>query len=603
MMPAGKDSMTQDAELKRLSEDWSAVLTEQSAKLAAVSGTTEQEFLDIGGRLQDFYQRGLGISGLASEMVGEVAGDHVTGAMRGLGEMLDDMGCYVKRAQNEIQVSADTLREILELLAKVSDPLSGFKKVNKVLRMLGISTKIESARLGQSAAGFDTLASDVAELSVQVNDKAAVILKRKEELARTIEQTLTGVLNSGARQHDQVMAILARTRGSLQALTEINTRCSSSVATVSAVSDEVYRSIGDVVMSMQAHDIVRQQIEHVDEALTDLKHGLSAGTAGADTAAAVCELQIAQLRHAEAELDDAVTTIIDGMREIARKQSGLSAQTSSMAGMADQTGGSFFSEMEKDISVVSDALLDSSKVNQALCVAMATVAQTVGEIATFVGDIEKIGEEIKLIALNAQIKSAYTGDEGAALGVLAEAIQRLSIDAIDHTGAVSATLQAISAVTDRLNEGVGAEASGLESEVHGMVRTLSGLLQTLRQVNDTLQHSLRDMDDSVTRLSCDIEQVVAGVTVHRKVSQVLETAVGEIAAVVAQARKLAPASPGAGNLDQLTQRYTMQSERRIHESLSGVHAGRDASPRPLTVAAAPPPAATEDDLGGNVELF
>ena len=66
--------------------------------------------------------------------------------------------------------------------------------------------------------------------------------------------------------------------------------------------------------------------------------------------------------------------------------------------------------------------------------------ETVGEIATFVGDIEKIGEEIKLIALNAQIKSAYTGDEGAALGVLAEAIQRLSIDAIDHTGAVSAYL-------------------------------------------------------------------------------------------------------------------------------------------------------------------
>ena len=82
--------------------------------------------------------------------------------------------------------------------------------------MLGISTKIESARLGQSAAGFDTLASDVGELSVQVNDKAAMILKRKDELARTIEQTLTGVLNSGAQQHDQVMAILARTRASLR---------------------------------------------------------------------------------------------------------------------------------------------------------------------------------------------------------------------------------------------------------------------------------------------------------------------------------------------------------------------------------------------------
>jgi len=599
MIAAGNDTSRQESELRRLSQGWSTVLAKAAAELSVISGTTEDEFLAIGGRLQDFYQRGLGISGLASEMVGEVAGDHVTGAMDGLGDMLDHMEHYVDRSQNEIEGSAQTLREILGLLEKVGGPLSGFKKVNKVLRMLGISTKIESARLGQSAAGFDTLASDVGELSVQVNDKAAFIMKRKDDLARAIEHTLSGVLESGAQQHDKVIEVLGRTKRSLQALTEINTRCSSSVAAVSAVSDEVYRSIGDVVMSMQAHDIVRQQIEHVEEALSELKRGLATESAGAEAAATICELQTAQLRHAADELDGAVRIIIESLREVARKQSGLSTQTSGMAGMADQAGGSFFTEMERDISVVSDALLESSKVNQALCVAMGTVAETVGEIATFVGDIEKIGEEIKLIALNAQIKSAYTGDEGAALGVLAEAIQRLSIDAIDHTGAVSDTLQGIIAVTDRLSEGVSVETTGLESEVHDLVETLSGLVQTLRQVNDTLHHSLRRMDDSVTQLSSDIEQVIGGITVHRKVAQVLEQSIGELSGVVAQARRLAPAGV-AGNLDQLAQRYTMQSERRIHESLSGSGAGRR---EPTLSAPAPPAAANDDDLGGNVELF
>ncbi|UPU37604.1 methyl-accepting chemotaxis protein [Geomonas paludis] len=598
MIAGGNDSGTRDAEVRALAPGWSGILAKAAVELAVIAGTTEDEFLAIGGRLQDFYQRGLGISGLASEMVGEVAGDQVIGAMDRLGEMLDHMGHYVDRAQNEIEGSAQTLREILGLLEKVSDPLSGFKKVNKVLRMLGISTKIESARLGQSAAGFDTLASDVGELSVQVNDKAAFIMKRKDDLAREIAQTLSGVLESGAQQHDRVIEVLARTRKSLQALTEINTRCSSSVALVSAVSDEVYRSIGDVVMSMQAHDIVRQQIEHVHEALDEVKQGLDAGSCGADATATICELQIAQLRHASDELDGAVRIIMESLREVARKQSGLSAQTSGMSGIADQAGGSFFTGMERDISVVSNALLESSKVNQALCVAMGTVAETVGEIATFVGDIEKIGEEIKLIALNAQIKSAYTGDEGAALGVLAEAIQRLSIDAINHTGAVSGTLQGIIGVTDRLSQGVSVETTGLESEVHGMVQTLSDLVQTLRQVNDTLQHSLHQMDDSVTRLSTDIEQVVSGITVHRKVAKVLEESIRAISGVATEARRLAPAGT-AGNLDQLAQRYTMQSERRIHESLNGPATGG----RMPTLSAPPPPAADEDELGGNVELF
>ena len=595
MISADKNAVSaaaSDAELDRLSAGWSRGLEGMAAELKVVAATTEDEFLAIGGRLQDFYQRGTGITALATEMLGEVAGAQVSQAMDGIAIMLDDMGRYVGNARQEIEASSGTLSEILALLEQVAGPLSGFKKVNKVLRMLGISTKIESARLGQSAAGFDTLASDVGDLAVQVNDKAGVILKRKDDLARAIEQTLTGVLNAGAQQHDLVLGILDKTRGSLSALTAINARCSSSVAGISAVSEEVSRSIGEVVMSMQTHDIVRQQIEHVDQTLSELKGRLAAGTAGAEEVAWVCELQSAQLRHASQELDGAVQAIIGNLRDVARQQSGLSAETRGMAGIADQTGGSFFSEMQKDISVVSAALLDSSKVNRSLCSAMGAVTDTVGEIASFVGDIEKIGEEIKLIALNAQIKSAYTGDEGAALGVLAEAIQRLSIDAIDHTTVVSRTLHEIITVTQGLNRGVRTDTSSLETEVRDMVQGLSSLLGVLQSVNETLLRSLTGMDDAVTHLSADIDRVTTGITVHRKVAQVLEGAVRGLGGITLEARRIAPASGAGANLDELASRYTMHSERKIHESLF------DAAS-----LSGPGPVCCDEELGGNVELF
>jgi len=590
MISADKNALpaASDAELDRLSAGWSRGLEGMAAELKVVAATTEDEFLAIGGRLQDFYQRGTGITALATEMLGEVAGEQVTQAMDGIANLLDEMGRYVANARQEIEASSATLSEILSLLEHVASPLSGFKKVNKVLRMLGISTKIESARLGQSAAGFDTLASDVGDLAVQVNDKAGVILKRKDDLTRAIEQTLSGVLNAGAQQHELVLGILDRTRGSLAALTEVNARCSSSVAGISAVSEEVSRSIGEVVMSMQTHDIVRQQIEHVDQALTELKGRLASGTAGADEVAWVCELQSAQLRHASKELDGAVQAIIGNLKEVARQQSGLSNETRGMAGIADQTGGSFFSEMQKDITVVTAALLDSSKVNRSLCRAMSTVTDTVGEIASFVGDIEKIGEEIKLIALNAQIKSAYTGDEGAALGVLAEAIQRLSIDAIDHTTVVSQTLHEIIAVTESLNNGVCSDSSVLEAEVRDMVQGLSSLLGLLQSVNETLLHSLSSMDDAVTHLSSDIDRVTTGITVHRKVAQVLEGAVRGLGGVMVEARRIAPAAGQGANLDELASRYTMHSERKIHESL--LDGGQVSGPGP-------------DSFDDNVELF
>jgi methyl-accepting chemotaxis protein len=590
MISADKNasSAASDAELHSLSAGWSRGLEGMAAELKVVAATTEDEFLAIGGRLQDFYQRGTEITALASEMLGEVAGEQVSQTMAGIANLLDEMGRYVGNARQEIEASSSTLSQILALLDQVAGPLSGFKKVNKVLRMLGISTKIESARLGQSAAGFDTLASDVGDLAVQVNDKAGVILKRKDDLARAIEQTLSGVLNAGAQQHDQVLGILDKTRGSLAALNGINARCSSSMSGISAVSEEVSRSIGEVVMSMQTHDIVRQQIEHVDEALTELKGRLASETAGADEVAWVCELQSAQLRHASQELDGAVQAIIGNLKDVARQQSGLSAETRGMAGIADQTGGSFFSEMQKDITVVTAALLDSSRVNLSLCGAMGTVTDTVGEIASFVGDIEKIGEEIKLIALNAQIKSAYTGDEGAALGVLAEAIQRLSIDAIDHTTVVSRTLHEIITVTQSLNNGVSSDTSDLEAEVREMVQGLSSLLGVLQSVNETLLRSLTNMDDAVTRLSSDIDRVTAGITVHRKVTQVLEGAVRGLGGVMVEARRIAPTAGQGANLDELASRYTMHSERKIHESL--LDGAQLSAPGP-------------DSFDDNVELF
>lgn len=73
------------------------------------------------------------------------------------------------------------------------------------------------------------------------------------------------------------------------------------------------------------------------------------------------------------------------------------------------------------------------------------VSATIAEMGNFVVDIEDVGAEIKLIALNASIKAARTGEQGRALGVLAMAIQRLSSEAREQTQAVSDALRETSA--------------------------------------------------------------------------------------------------------------------------------------------------------------
>ncbi|WP_243373061.1 methyl-accepting chemotaxis protein [Geotalea sp. SG265] len=575
-----------------------------------IAGATEEEFLATGANLHDFYGRAGQISEKSSEMAGQVSGEEISRTIQRLQEILQQMEEYLVHGEKETEQSSKTLRSILELLDKTATPLSGFRKINKSLRMLGISTKIESARLGQSAAGFDTLANDVGQLSIQVLEKAGTILEQKDQLNTVIRQTLNQVLDLGMEQRHQVQGTLERTQTSLAALTQVNSRCSKSASAIAEASGVVSRNIGEVVMSMQFHDIVRQQIEHVAEALDDLQNSLESGTDDredvqdlARKAAGICQLQTAQLAHARDELNNAVGRIVDNLHNIAAKQSRLSEDTRAMAGVADQTGSSFLTGLEADLTMVAAVLDQSSQLNRTLTKAMGTVAETVMEITNFVNDIEFIGEEIELIALNAQVKAALTGEEGAALGVLAEAIQRLSVDAIAQTSAVSAMLTQVTDATEGLCTSARADVTELDVEVEEMVNSLPALLQSLQGVNDSLSGCLASMRGAVQILCSDIDTATNGITAHHQVSSVIDQVMEELNAIIGEALTIAPASKGEDTLMQLADRYTMDSERKIHNSImqkdEGAMEKSGSAGPPADVYVLP----SGDDLGDNVELF
>jgi methyl-accepting chemotaxis protein len=595
---------------QRIYPAWQERLSQLSARLREISGSSESEFLAIGAKLTDFYGRAGAVNDMANEVLQVVMGNDTADAVGSLREILARLDGYLSRAEREAAASTGTFATIINLLGTARSPLDGFKKINKVLRMLGTSTKIESARLGSSAVGFDTLANDVAKLSVQVIDKSDIIQRQITELETLIRNTLRRAEDIEAEQHQQARTMLDETNGSLTILTEVNSRCSSAVGGIVQVAAAVSANLSEVVMSMQFHDIVRQQIEHVDEALIALL-ALVGPAAGSDERVQramvievgdVCQVQAAQLHHSREELETAANRIVTSLQAIARQEGGLSHDSRNMAGVADTTGSSFFNQMEHDMSTVATVLAENAAENHELAMAMTRVASTVSQIVGFVGDIENIGEEIELIALNSQIKAARTGADGAALGVLAEAIQRLSIDTMLQTEAVAETLRNVTTVTESLCTGADADAAELNQEIQGVTEEITLLLQGVRQVNERLQLLLGQMEGMVGALSTDIEMTVGGLSSHLSVSAVLTDAAAMLNGIAGEARQLVPAAARtaeSGILSTLSERYTMHSERKVHATITGQTIGTKSESR-VGVPAAP---VDESGLGDNVELF
>lgn len=590
---------------------WRDVLWPAIDTLRQMAGTTEDEFLQIGSQLQSFYQRSAEISGMANQLVSVVSGENVVSLTSRLQQMMVDMEEYLANAQNRSSESCNTLDRVQILLNNLSEPMGVFRKMNKTLRMLSISTKIESSRLGELGSGFVNLAMDVEKLSHQVNEKSAAILAHRQLLVTMIAANLTSVHTSEVSQNSNVKSILGNTSSSLRELMSVNERCSQFGITVAAVSEEVTSSISDVVSSMQMHDMTRQKLEHVVEALGRLSGELDDSKAiEADKdrlrrvvieAGDVCELQEAQLRFASSELYTAVCAIIDNLRDVAQKQSEVAHGTATITGAADSTGSSFVDVMSEGMDAVTAVLASCAWADRNMSDTMKKVAQTINEISAFVTDIEAIGSEIDLIALNSQIKAALTGPEGAALGVLAEAIKRLSDEAARQTDSVTGTLTGIHAVTEHLLADAENKDDQLGTRISSMQDELDVILFSLEKMNTEMLSVLSGLNDRVLSLTRDVEGATSGVDVHERTKSMADGVLEEFERIVAQSRRIVPASSEfKENLRHLEKHYTMESERRIHEALARTRSGQVAVGVLLEAQIS---SSDDSEFGDNVDLF
>jgi methyl-accepting chemotaxis protein len=474
------------------------------------------------------------------------------------------------------------------------------------------------------------LATGVTQLSAEVGSKADTVLARKDELARVIEDAVTAAVSMGAQQRVKTIAILDKTRQSLDLLTSIVDRCSQSARMISVASHEVTADLGEVVVSLQAHDTVRQQIEHVAEALDELAarmpelatlpmKGAAVGVDLLVETGALCQIQAEQLRHAAKELTDAVGSMIAHLRDIASKETAMANDTGALVGVTDQAGSSFFTEMAQDLEEVIVTLTATVATNRQLSAVMTRAAETVGGIFRFVDDIETIAYDIKLMALNFLIQASALGREGKGLGVLADAIRRLSDEARAQAEGVTGILTEVKAVTDGMCLDAVTDAGGMETKVSAMRQGVEEMLSALQEMSGGVGQGLTLANAKAQELSVDIEGTTTGITVHQRVASCLAETGTTLEGMVGAAKALTPEAEWSAATERLQaadNRYTMHSERNIHAAVVNALAGggKDESavqndeifftdPAGQASEAAPVSSTGEDDLGDNVELF
>lgn len=551
-------------------------------RLARVIKDREEDFLDLGAGVFQINAAMGRFSSAASTLASSVGAG-------GVQDTLTELNAKSSQARDIFSsVTTDGNLEGMDramiLIEELDQAMRQFHRLVKTLKVLGITTRIESARLGSAGQGFTTLADDVESLAAKIVHYAETIREHSRLLLNQVgaAQTQTATHMQGHAQ--TVRAMFDRLFESIADLESMRGRSTSLMDALARGSRQVSESMGQIIASVQFHDITRQQVEHVEEILEQAARETQALDAAADPAGLaswvrdVFRLQAPQLRQAREMFQNAVEDLRDSLNAIGHKVGALDGKITALAYGAEDGGQTILDTIRRNIAQVVEAMRQAGEQATSTGAIMAEVAETVSQVSTFVADIEEVGAEIELIALNASVKAAHTGDQGRALGVLAVAIQHLSVDARHHTELVTGKLTEISRTASHLNEL--AQSSNVGDMVSVLQDKFSAVLNCLAGLDTDMKTGVGDLSNMAGALGAQIRNVADGINFHHQVGQELRDLERDVAALgerFAPFRDALDAARQPEKLKEQLARYTMDSERLIHLAVLGHGAGEAAT--------------------------
>ena len=576
--------------------------------LDSISAISEQQFSKISGNLQIYYSKSKEISEKGSEIVLLLSGDQYNNNIENLQKIYVNIFDSIDKSQMKFETSEAFFNEIIKSINIVAEDVLGFKRLVKYLHIQGISTKIESSRLGSDDKGFNNLAENVENLSIVISDKSSKFRVETESLINLIRNVQYEDINIKRTQQENSKTILNNAKASLNLLIDKNRQSSVKYEIVYSNFQEIQGNIGTLVTSVQFHDITRQQFQHVHAAFQNLMKKISSAASMGfkdseqllNTIYDICKIQYEQLKHSRDELFSATKEIIDNLTSI---NENIFNMTREISGLLDDNGNynqSFIENIKQGLKNVSASLSSSSNLGLNFSNSTNKVINTIESLAGFINEIGEIGSEIELISLNANIKAVHLGEEGATLAVIAGEIQKLSIDARKETDIVIQKILKVNEFSKSFDDSLNQNCNeSVESKK--TIEEFNNILNSLNTIIGKAASGLTIIQKSAKRLLEDLILTIKTITVHTETEKKINQILKQLEFIIEKSNSLKGTKlRNNSELSDLSMNYTMQSQRNIHNSVTSEFNETDFNIKPDNTDNI---SGGSDEFGDNVELF
>ncbi|MCP4114313.1 MAG: hypothetical protein GY737_02715 [Desulfobacteraceae bacterium] len=580
-----------------------------SRSIGSLMTDVEPEFLKIGEKLQSIYAETEELSHMVMEAVEFV--DNRTGEMplANAGEFARESVEKLKSFQREISESLESLHAGNSHLEKLSGLCTQTDKIPFLLNVIAFNIAIESNRSKKSAEMFAAFVEEVKQLSSQMGAISQALYD--DTVSTRVQQIKSQEKLSNHLDHLSTLSGSAEkiVHGATSEISRLMDTSLSSLRNAGECSGDIANQVSQIVMAIQFHDIVRQQIEHVVMALKDAEKlcvppprdtGRKVSfTDGVNQAYPIVRLQNAQIKKAVLEIDEAYRKILTAFETIEFKESELvECMERSIIRIADENNAkSPFSVITASLENLSDLMSQANDLNSQVEIAFSEASEATEQLSNHIEDVQKLSLDLHRKALNAIIKSAHLGKMGRTLEVFAKEVARTSDSTNHFTEGVTDIISKIKG----LRGGLGNEPSHMQEQASQVDTSKELTLDQSKRAISNAYHVFLKNSSTTSKLSQKLEASIADVKSELSFmpdfSARMTLLLNRSEALLEQLSrwKKEDHQKTATSVIEASQRYTMESERAVHASLIEEPS-----------AGEPPEIIPEDsaiDMDSNIDLF
>lgn len=408
----------------------------------------------------------------------------------------------------------------------------------------------------------------VSEVRITLEQQFAELAASERIAGAVIEQ----IASSIQRHRQEVNAAMKTNRAQLNALNEAILAAGAGTENLVRLNQAVSCHLSDLVMAQQCQDITRQKIEHVGEAMDEMRVQLSGiRTAAPAAKSGACQfvfqaarIQLMQSQSVFDELIQAAESRKLGIQDLRTDAEAATdvvvkvGETMRKANVAHECEVS----MGQIIVMIRQAIQKTVEILTAL-----EPLQT--RFLNCTQQATALANDVRLAALNAQIFAIHT-PHGATLEVLAGNMRTTSDDTVQHVEELGSGLQQTVAMINNLRQRL-ADFKQLAQAQQTLLTEETAISQAkLLNLDRAIPLLIGRITQQQTAFAQSADSILAKIRYPAKVAVASEHSIGFFQELVAWSEKNARSlsvESACPKIDSLRTKYTMASERNAHAAV------------------------------------